>query len=59
MKKLGMAISVFVLALMLLSAVACAKKMIASEKNRVILLAGSVAWFVVTPLWMKRDHTRK
>ena len=44
-----------ILAAMLVSSIMCAGKMLSPEANRAILLAGTALWFVVAPLWMKRE----
>ena len=55
MKKILMGVSFLVLALMLVSALLCAGNRISADLNRLFLLIGTVAWFVVTPFWMKRE----
>jgi hypothetical protein len=55
MKKPLLMVSYLVLACLLTSSLLCARGVIDSEVNRMMLLLGTIIWFVVTPFWMKKD----
>jgi len=55
MKKIAALFSWLILAGMLVSSLLCAGKTLSIEVNRLILLAGTILWFVTAPLWMKRS----
>jgi hypothetical protein len=55
MKKMLSLLSWLILASMLVSSALCAGKALSTEVNRLILLAGTIGWFVTVPLWMKRS----
>ena len=54
MKKMLSIVSWMILVGMLVSAILCANKIFSSATNQLILLAGTILWFIATPLWMKR-----
>jgi hypothetical protein len=55
MKKILILFSWLMLVGMLVSSVLCAGKTLSTEINRVILLTGTICWFITVPLWMKRS----
>jgi hypothetical protein len=55
MKKMLFLFSWLILAGMLVSSALCAGKALSTEANQLLLLAGTVGWFVIAPLWMKRS----
>ena len=57
MKPILATISFLALAACLISSIICANNGISAETNKVILLAGTIVWFVVTPFWMSRKHS--
>ncbi len=54
MKPLLMTLSFLALAASLVSSIICANKGLSAETNKMILLAGTIIWFGVTPFWMRR-----
>jgi len=48
-------ISFSALALLLVSAVLCAGGRILPDTNRSFILAGTIVWFVVTPIWLRKN----
>jgi hypothetical protein len=54
MKPILVSISVLALSACLVSSVLCAMNGISPETNKNVLLAGTLVWFVFTPLWMGR-----
>ena len=54
MKPILVSISILALAACFISSVLCAMNDISPETNKTVLLAGTLVWFVFTPLWMGR-----
>ena len=57
MKPFLMTLSFLALAASLASSIACANKGLSAETNKMILLVGTIVWFVVTPFWMRKKKT--
>jgi hypothetical protein len=54
MKPLLMTLSFLALAASLASAIVCANRGLSAETNKLVLLVGTIVWFVVTPFWMRK-----
>lgn len=54
MKLILTTLSGLILVGLLASALLCAGGVVSGGVNRAVLLAGTILWFIVTPLWMKR-----
>jgi len=57
MKPILVIISFLALAACFFSSIICANNGISAETNKIILLAGTIVWFVVTPFWMGRKKS--
>lgn len=47
-------ISVLTLGLMVAGALICANGKITPETNRTLIWVGTIIWFGITPIWMKK-----
>jgi len=56
MKPVLVSISFLALAACLVSSIFCANYRISPETNKMVLLAATIVWFVVTPFWMRRKN---
>jgi len=54
MKPVLVSISFLALAACLVSSIFCANYRISPETNKMVLLAATIVWFVVTPFWIRR-----
>ena len=59
MSKTLMFVSFIALAFILISAVLCAAGKLSPDTNRLFILVGTIAWFVVTPLWLHKNSPEK
>jgi hypothetical protein len=57
MKPLLVTISFLALAASLVSSIICANNGLSTETNKLILLVGTIVWFVVTPFWMRKKKS--
>jgi hypothetical protein len=55
MRKTLMFVSCIALAFILMSAVLCATAKVSPDTNRLFILVGTIAWFVVTPMWLRKN----
>ena len=49
-------VSFLALGIMLASTLLCVADKVGTDTNRLFILAGTLVWFVVTPMWMKKNH---
>ena len=59
MSKTLMFVSLFALIFILMSAVLCAAGKVSPDTNRLFILVGTIAWFVVTPMWLHKNSPEK
>ena len=59
MSKTLMFVSCIALAFILMSAVLCAAGKVSPDTNRLFILVGTIAWFVVTPMWLRKNGQGK
>jgi hypothetical protein len=59
MSKTSMFVSLFALVFILMSAVLCAAGKVSPDTNRFFILVGTIAWFVVTPMWLHKSSQGK
>jgi len=59
MIKTAMFVSLFALVFILMSAVLCAADKVSPDTNRLFILVGTIAWFVVTPMWLHKNGQGK
>ncbi len=57
MNKILRLVSFAALAFILLSALLCAGEKISSQTNRHLILVGTIVWFAVTPIWLRKNNT--
>lgn len=57
MKPILVTISFLALTACLISSIICASNGINAETNKIVLLAGTIVWFVVTPFWMRQKKS--
>jgi hypothetical protein len=41
--------------LILMSAALCAAGKVSPDTNRLFILVGTIAWFIVTPMWLHKN----
>lgn len=59
MSKTLMFVSFIALAFILISAVLCAAGKVSSDTNRLFILIGTIVWFVITPMWLRKNSRQK
>lgn len=55
MSKASMCVAVCALASILISAVLCAAGEVSADTNRALIFAGTIAWFVAAPMWLRKN----
>jgi hypothetical protein len=48
--------SLVALIFILISALLCAGGNISSDSNRMFILVGTIIWFVITPMWLRKNN---